>query len=172
MPARVLVVAFMAAMLSGAAAQEAVQDGPKARFNDDLITKLEGRWLVTRQIRGTEVHNLATAAWVLNHQFLQLHMKDTAEPPAYEAIVLIGFVHASQDYVAIWTDTFGGRFAAMGRGRRSGNSIEFRFEYPDGPFFNTFTSQPEQPGWTFRMEAQSPTGDRLPFATDSLARIR
>jgi len=81
--------------------------------------------------------NTLSAAWVLSHQFLQLHMKDSALPSRYEAIVLIGFVHASGEYVAHWIDTFGGKFSAVGKGRRTGNSVEFRFEYPDGPFFNT-----------------------------------
>jgi hypothetical protein len=66
-------------------------------------------------------------------------MKDTALPSRYEAIVLIGYIYESAEYVAHWTDTFGGKFSAIGKGRRIGNSIEFRFEYPNGPFFNTFT---------------------------------
>ena len=160
MQVRIFFLALLTALFFGASAEEAVKDGPRARFEDELIAKLEGRWLVTRQIRGTEVQNIATSMWVLNHQFLQLHMKDTKEPPAYEAIVLIGFVHATKEYVAIWADTYGGKFAAMGRGKRVGDSIEFRFEYPEGPFFNTFTWQPVRQGWTFRMEAQEPSGDR------------
>ena len=64
-------------------------DGPQASFEDNLIAQLEGNWLLTRKIRGTEVQNQVSAKWVLNHQFLQVHMKDVKEPPAYEAIVLI-----------------------------------------------------------------------------------
>jgi hypothetical protein len=144
-------------------------DGPRGRFDDDLISSLEGTWHIVRQIRGTQVENRATGSWVLNHQFLQLHMKDTAAPPKYEAIVLIGYVYSDKQYIAHWTDTFGARFSAIGRGTRRGNSIEFRFEYPDGPFFNTFTWLPERKEWVFRMESQAPTGDRQLFAIDTLA---
>jgi hypothetical protein len=150
-----------------AQAQQAV-DGPRSRFDDDLIANLEGDWFVTRQIRGTTVENRAQASWVLSHQFLQLHMKDVAVPPKYEAIVLIGYVYSDKQYVAHWTDTFGAKASAVGRGIRNGNSVEFRFEYPDGPFFNIFTWHPERRQWVFRMESQAVSGQRQVFAIDTL----
>jgi hypothetical protein len=142
-PIFLLALLPLLAPLVAAAADNQV-DGPGARFDDDLISRLEGRWLLTRKIRGTEVHNVVSATWVLNHQFLRIHMKDVKQPASYEAIVLIGYIHSSKQYIAHWTDTYGGKFSAIGRGTRAGNSIEFRFEYPDGPFFNTFAWTPEQ----------------------------
>jgi hypothetical protein len=121
-----------------ARAQEA-PDGPKRIFQDEFIDRLAGDWKLTRKIRGTQVENTVKAEWVLNHQFLQLHMKDVAVPPAYEALILIGYSHADQQYVAPWCDTYGGRISADGYGKRSGDTIEFEFHHPDGPFFNTFT---------------------------------
>jgi hypothetical protein len=141
-------------------------------FQDDLISNLEGTWRLGRQIRGTKVENQARASWILNHQFLQLHMKDVADPPKYEAIVLIGYVSSEKQYVAYWTDTYGAKVSAAGRGTRTGNSVEFRFEYPDGPFFNTFTWFPERREWEFRMESQGPSGARKLFAVDTLVATR
>ncbi len=165
-------LALLAAMSTPALSQESTAiDGPRGRFDDDLISNLEGRWKISRQIRGTTVENVANASWVLNHQFLQLHMKDVASPPKYEAIVLIGYVYSDKQYVAHWTDTFGGKYSAVARGTRSGNSIEFRFQYEDGPFFNTFTWFPERTEWVLRMESQGPTGSRQPFATDTFSRL-
>lgn len=161
---------FVVLVVCGCSGVAAQTDGPKARFEDDLISRLEGTWHLSRKIRGTEVYNLVTARWVLNHQFLYVHMNDVKEPPAYEAIVLIGFIHGSGKYVAHWTDTFGGKFSAMGTGTRTGNSVEFRFEYPEGPFFNTFSWAPEQAQWTFRGESQDASGQRKPFAVDTLTR--
>lgn len=154
----------------GGAPVAARTDGPKARFDDDLISRLEGTWDLSRKIRGTEVQNVVTARWVLNHQFLQVHMKDVKEPPAYEAIVLIGFIHASKRYVAHWTDTFGGKFSAVGTGERTANAVEFRFDYPEGPFFNTFTWLPGTGQWTFKGESQDTAGQRKLFAMDTLTR--
>jgi hypothetical protein len=168
---RTLLALLVAAPLSSPAhASAQPPDGAKARFEDDLVSALEGRWLLTRKIRGTEVKNNLTATWVLNHQFLQVHMVDVNQPPAYEAIVLIGFIHVTKQYVAHWTDTFGGKFSAMGLGTRLGNSIEFRFQYPDGPFFNTFTFNPDAKQWVFRLESQQEDGSRRLFALDTLER--
>lgn len=169
---RRVLLSFTAATFICAIASTTAQqtDGPNARFDDDLISKLEGQWNIVRQIRGTEVRNRMTATWMLNHQFLQLHMRDVAEPPKYEAIVLIGYIHAARQYVAHWTDTFGGKFSARGIGTRSGNTIEFRFDYDDGPFFNTFTWNAQTGQWTFRMESQGPDGARRLFALDTVTR--
>jgi hypothetical protein len=145
-------------------------DGPRGQFQDDLISKLEGNWNLTRKIRGSEVHNSVNVIWVLNHQFLQIHMKDLASPPAYEAIVLIGYIHSSTQYTAHWCDTYGGKYSAIGSGTRSGDSIEFRFQYPDGPFFNTFTWSPGSKQWVMRLENQDSTGARRLFAVDTLVR--
>jgi hypothetical protein len=161
-----------AALMSPISATGQQTDGPKARFEDDLVSKLEGNWSLTRQIRGTKVGNRVSATWVLKHQFLQVHMLDLAEPPTYEAIILIGYIHATKQYVAHWTDTFGGKFSAMGLGTRSADSIEFRFEYPDGPFFNTFTWNADTKQWVFRMESQEQDGSRRLFAIDTLTRAQ
>jgi hypothetical protein len=145
-------------------------DGPKRIFRDEFIDNLSGEWKLTRKIRGKEVENKVKAEWVLNHQFLQLHMTDVADPPAYEALVLIGYAHADKKYVAHWCDTYGGKFSAVGYGKRSGDSIEFEFLYPDGPFYNTFTWDAKTTGWTFRMESRRKDGKRALFAEDTLRR--
>jgi len=170
---RNLVFIILVIVSSSIHSQESANlDGPKGRFQDDLISKLEGTWRLTRKIRGTEVENSVSATWVLNHQFLQIHMKDVKNPPAYEAIVLVGYIHSSRQYVAHWCDTYGGKFSAIGTGLRSGNSVEFRFAYPDGPFFNTFTWSPDQNQWVMRLESQDSTGTRTLFAIDTLDRAQ
>jgi len=145
-------------------------DGPTRIFKDELIENLVGDWNLTRKVRGKEVANKVKAAWVLNHQFLQVHMVDVADPPAYEAIVLIGYSFAGKKYVAHWCDTYGGKFSAMGYGKRTGEMIEFEFSYPDGPFYNTFNWDAKAKEWTFRMENQGKDGKRVLFAEDRLRR--
>ena len=145
-------------------------DGPKRVFKDDFIENLVGDWKLTRTVRGTEVKNAVKAEWVLNHQFLQVHMKDVANPPTYEALVLIGYSYADKQYVAHWCDTYGGKFSAKGFGKRTGDSIEFEFQYPDGPFYNTFKWDAKAKGWTCRMEAVGKDGKRALFAEDTLRR--
>ena len=164
-------VAILSTVATSAnAASDTEIDGRGGRFDDGLLSLLEGRWALERQIRGTVSHNTLDVNWVLAHQFLRLHMKDVATPSHYEAIVLIGYVHASHEYVAHWTDTFGGRFSAIGRGIRKGDSVEFRFDYPEGPFYNTFTRDSSTDTWRMRLENQEDDGSRSLFALDTLRR--
>src|SRR5262249_22588834 len=149
-------------------AQEAL-DGPKRIFRDDLLDNLVGKWIVTRKIRGKEVQNTLEAEWVLNHQFLELHMKDTASPPDYEAKVFMGYDSTSERYVAHWIDVYGGRFSeTLAYGRRDGDSILLSFEYPDGPFHNKLIWNAPMKTWTFMMERKNASGQWVPFAQDSL----
>jgi len=143
---------------------EEMSDDRPATFSDPFIENLVGDWIVNRQIRGKVVQNTLQAEWVLNHQFLQLHMKDVADPPAYEALVLIGYSRSDKRYVAHWCDTFGGGASATGYGRRDGDSIEFVFEYPDGPFFNTFswTRRAESGPCAWRVNRRRASGSSLP----------
>jgi len=158
-----------AALLAGLRA-EAQVDGRGGRFEDDLFANLEGEWLLTRQIRGTEARNSVTATWVLQHQFLLLRMRDLASPSRYEADVYIGYSQAARQYVAHWIDNFGGHYSGIGRGRRDGNSVEFRFEYPDGPFYNTFSWDPASGTWSCHLESVGKDGARVTFARDRLVR--
>lgn len=146
------------------------RDGRGGRFEDDLFANLEGEWLLTRQIGGREAQNSVTATWVLQHQFLRLQMRDLATPSRYEADVYIGYSHAAGEYVAHWMDNFGGHFAGEGRGRRDGNTVEFRFAYASGPFFNTFRWDPAGKTWTCVLESLAKNGERQLFARDTLVR--
>jgi len=137
-------------------------------FNDPFIDRLAGEWTLTRQIRGKEVENTVRAQWVLNHQFLQVHMTDSAQPPAYEALIYIGYQHDAQRYVVHWLDVYGGKGSAIGYGKRSGDSIEVMFQYDDGPFFNTLTWDTLGQGWTFTMDSVDKDGKRKLFAIDTL----
>jgi hypothetical protein len=143
---------------------------PPAGLHDPLLDDLAGRWNLEREIRGGHERNAVDAQWVLGHQFLQLHMVDVARPPRYEALMTIGFDPDAGRYVAHWCDTWGGRFSAIGQGKRDGNSIEFEFAFRDGPFFNTFTWDPASRQWTCLLENVGKDGKRAFFARDFLRR--
>ncbi len=165
-------LAIFALALSAAVAARADEpaDGPKKIFRDDLMDNLVGEWKLTRSIRGQKVENTVKAEWVLSHQFLQIHMKDVKDPPAYEALVYVGYSHADKEYVAHWIDVYGGKFSAVGKGKRTGDAIEFVFQYDTGPFHNTFTWDPKVKGWTFLMKTKDKSGQWRTFAEDVLRR--
>ncbi len=146
-------------------------DGRHRTFNDDLLENMVGEWKITRRIRGQSLENTATVEWVLNHQFMKVHLKDVQKPSQYEAMVFIGYDNMSERYVVHWIDVFGGRSSeTLGYGTRNGNSIKFVFEYPDGPFHNTFTWNPETKTWKFVLEQKTQAGKWTTFAEDALRR--
>lgn len=147
---------FGIAALTAAFAQQAPLDGPGRIFQDDLLEKMAGAWKLEGAIRGKPAQHAVEARWVLNHQFLQIHEIDTAgDKPLYEAIVMIGYDHASERYVAHWHDVYGGRVSeTLGYGRRSADEIEFVFEYPDGPFHTTFRWLPDKKVWQWHMRTK------------------
>ncbi len=136
---KTLTAAFAFALLFLSASLHAQRHVP---LEDPFLDNLVGKWKIERKIDGTLVANTMEAQWVLQHRFLKLHMKDVSNPPKYEALVLIGYDPLAERYVAHWTDTYGGGYSALGYGKRDGNSIEFKFDYPDGPFYNTFNWEP------------------------------
>jgi uncharacterized protein DUF1579 len=154
-----------------APAQERVND-PDRIFRDELLDNLTGEWKLIRKIRGRLVENSVNVDWVLNHQFLRIHMRDVAAPPAYEAMVFIGYDNVDKRYVVHWLDAFGGGFSqTLGYGSRSGNSMKLLFAYPDGPFVNTLTWNPETKTWHFLMQQKQPDGKWTIFAEDDLSRV-
>jgi Protein of unknown function (DUF1579) len=146
-------------------------DGRERIFRDQLLDNLVGDWKITRKFKTRTAENTASIEWVLNHQFLLIKMKDVNNPPQYEANIYVGYDNASDRYVAHWIDVFGGRFSeTLGYGTRSGNIIKFVFEYPDGPFLNTFTWDPNKKSWTFLMQQKDQSGKWTLFAEDTLVR--
>lgn len=152
-----------------ACAQESL-DGPGHVFQDDLLDHLQGTWKATGPIRGRPAEVHVTAAWVLNHQFLHVHEKGVSSP--YEAEIYIGYDNASDRYVIHWIDIYGGRFSeTLGYGTKSGDSIKFVFEYPDGPFRNTFTWDPKSKTWRFFLENKDTAGNWKTFADQTAVKV-
>jgi Protein of unknown function (DUF1579) len=147
-------------------------NGQEALFQDSLLENLSGEWMVSRKIRNLMEENRARVEWILNHQFLQLHMIDVKAPPEYEALVMIGYEHENQRYVIHWLDVFGGQFSEKGFGTRDGNSIRFIFRYPDGLPHNTFTWNEENQTWRSIIEQQDEEGQWLVLAEDTFQRTR
>jgi len=129
-------------------------DGPDQILHDDLLANMAGAWKLTGAIRGRSAEHSVDAHWVLNHQFLQIEEDGGS---SYQALVMVGYDHASERYVAHWMDVYGGRFSeTLGFGVRSGDQIEFVFEYPDGPFHTIFRWLPDKREWQWLMKAKDP----------------
>lgn len=145
-------------------------DGPQHPFQDSLFDRLAGHWTMTGSIGQRSLTYDVHADWVLHHQFLRVDMRDTAQVPVYEAHVYIGRDNTSERYVAHWLDVFGGRWSeTLGYGSRAGDSVEFVFEYPDGPFRTRF-SLDRQGQWAILMRQKSSGGTWQVFGQWALRR--
>jgi uncharacterized protein DUF1579 len=152
-------------LLCVSASASAQTDGRDAQFKDPLLDNLVGRWDVPGHVRGRDVKSRLTAEWVLNHQFLQLKLEDTANPSQYEAWIFIGYDFLSERYVVHWIDVFGGRFSeTLGYGSRMGDAIRVVFEYGDGPFRNTLAWTAREKSWHWLIESKDQAGRWKTFA--------
>ena len=120
-----------------------------------LLGHLEGTWTMTGHVMQKPVKYEAVGRWVLNGQFLSLHMIDAVHPPEYEAEVSIGVDSAHGEFVAHWLDSFGGAGArVVGLGPLSGDTVRIVYPYDEGKFRNVFTIDPENDGWTLVVESE------------------
>jgi hypothetical protein len=140
-------------------------------FNDQLLDKIVGKWDLKGTIGNRPVVNNFSAQWILNHQFIELNFTDTANIPTYAAKVIIGYDCISERYVVHWIDNFGGRLSeTLGYGQQKGNSIEFRFEYPDSPFINKFLYMNNKDIWQLNMTTKNKKGEWVIFGDEFLTR--
>ena len=147
-----LVLLVIVAKTGPVAAQEAT---PASM--DSLLQHLVGSWRMAGMVRGRPAMYHLEATRVLQDRFVELHMEDVATPPQYEARVFIGVDSAAARYIVHWLDSFGAAYSIPHAvGRAAGDTIQFTFEYADGPFRDTFVLDPPHDSWHFRLES----GDR------------
>ena len=145
----------------------------RAPLRDPLLDNLVGDWQVERKFgSGRRAENTLHVEWVLDHQFLELHYRDVATPPKYDAMVFVGYDPGEQRYVCHWIDNFGGEFSALGYGKLDNekHAIEFTFNYKDGPFINKFSFDPVSKTWTSLMRQQD-KGEWKVFAEDKFTQV-
>jgi hypothetical protein len=141
----------------------------------DLADHMAGDWQLTGQVMGQEAHHKVHAEWMLNRQFLRIEERTAEDAPKserrYDAVWFLGYDSVSERYVIHLLDGFGARFSeTLGYGVRSGNQLQFVFEYPDGPFHTTFRWSLESNKWEWLMEQKGKDGNWGQFADLALAR--
>jgi hypothetical protein len=161
---------LLSVLISISARAQAPQD-----WTNGLVRNLEGSWKLGGKVGSRDAHHDVEAEWVLNRQFLCIREKTSADAPAserrYDAIWYLGYDAVSERYVLHLMDTFGARFSeTLGYGTRDGNQIRFVFEYPDGPFDNTYVWNPEEKSRQWLMEQKDKDGKWVPFASLKLTK--
>jgi hypothetical protein len=148
-----------------------------ATFQDLLLDRFIGTWVLRGTIEGQQTVHDITADWVLGHQYFRIQEvsreKDAKGQPAYEAIVFLGWDQASNSYVCLWLDNTGGgglTGQAIGHAKRGGDEIPFLFKLKDGgSFYTTFAYDRKADTWEWRMDEEQ-NGKRTPFARVQLTK--
>ncbi|MGA3204967.1 MAG: hypothetical protein ABSF12_20930 [Bryobacteraceae bacterium] len=148
-----------------------------ADWPDGWINHLAGSWKLEGKVGNNDAHHDVQAVWVFNHQFLRITEKTAANAPAaerrYDSVWFLGYDSISERYVMHLMDTFGARFSeTLGYGTRDGSEIKFVFEYPDGPFHNTYRWNAEENSWQWLMEQKNKDGKWVPFANLKLTKVQ
>ena len=146
-------------------------------FQDSLLNRFVGSWVLQGSIAETETTHDITAQWVLGHQYLQFHEisreKNANDEAVYEAIVHIGWDKPAGRYACLWLDvTGGGGLSAegIGHGQRNGDTIAFVFAGSDGSLFHTtFVYHRSADVWEWRMDGEV-NGKLEPFARVKLTK--
>lgn len=156
----------------------AVPAGAEDRgFQDALLDKMVGKWVMTGTIAGDEITHDLVADWVLEHHYLRFHEVargvDSTGAPLYEAIVFIDWDEPSGRYACLWLDSTGGGGIAskvLGYAKPSGDSLPFVFDTGEGSvIYTTFTYRRETDDWTWTIDIAKGEKSRR-FAEVVLAR--
>jgi hypothetical protein len=143
----------------------AAAQGSTATSMDGVLQRLVGSWRMVGTVRGRPASYRLQATRVLRGKFVELHMVDVAGSAGYEARVFLGVDSAGPRIIAHWLDNFGAGYSiphAIGAAR--GDTIQFTFAYPDGPFRDTFVYDRARARWHFRLESGDSAGAWRPFA--------
>jgi hypothetical protein len=149
----------------------------QATFQDPLLDRMTGTWVLQGQIGGQQTTHDVVVAWVLGHQYIRLQEvsreKDAKGQTVYEAIVFIGWDQPSSQYSCLWLDNTGGgglTGQAIAHAKRGGDEIAFLFKGADGSLFHTTFAYDRGAGtWQWQMDGEE-KGKRQPFARVKLTR--
>lgn len=146
-------------------------------FQDSLLDRLTGTWVLEGMIAGGDVVHDVIAEWVTGHQYLRFvelsREREDDGTRAYEAIVFIGWDAEHERYACLWLDSTGGGGLVngiIGYAAPDGDRLAFLFDSGDeSRFHTTFTYDRERDVWELRMDSERDGGFQ-PFARATMTR--
>ena len=141
-------------------------------FQDNLLDKFTGHWILSGEIAGDNVIHSIDARWVLGHQYLQFSEKTEQGEIDYEAIVYIGWDEPSGRYVCKWLDSTGGgglSNGVLGYAEKSEDELVFVFGDDAERFHTTFSHDRANDRWFWTMDSEK-EGQFKPFARLTMRR--
>lgn len=145
----------------------------EAGFQDELLDKFTGRWVLTGTIAGDDVIHSVDAGWVLGHHYLRFDERTETGQIDYEATVIIGWDETSSRYVCLWLDSTGGSGLSngiLGYAERSEDELAFIFAGKTSRFHTTFSYDRANDTWHWKMDSEKEEGQFKPFARLTMTR--
>lgn len=137
-----------------------------------FLENLSGSWDLTATMGSKDLHQRCEGEWVLQRNFFRMSCE--AIPPdtsGYQALYLIGYQSEKEHYVFHLFDTYGGDYSeTLGIGRLENDRIPFEFNYPQGPFQNTFVWNEEEQSWKMILRQRNEEGSWELFSEKVLKR--
>ncbi len=129
-------------------------DTTDRRFHDDLLDHLVGKWHDTATAHGSTFTSEIDASWVLNHQYLLIHLKSNEVIPWWhvqmEYYQYIGYNHYQQRYTVHGMSIEGDEDLSEGfyYGYRKGNDFKTVAKFSaDTSVVQHLIWQPESKTW-------------------------
>jgi hypothetical protein len=126
-------------------------------FQDELLDRFTGNWVLSGEIAGDDVIHHVDARWVLGHQYFQFLETTEKGVIAYEATVFIGWDEPTGRYVCKWLDSTGGSGLAngiLGYAEKSEDKFAFVFGDDAGRFHTTFSYDRANDAWSWTMDSE------------------
>jgi hypothetical protein len=131
-----------------------VEDTTDGRFHSDLLNHLVGKWYITSIAHGHPFTSNLEAKWILNHQFLHIHLKSHQVIPWWHVQMeyeeFIGYNPTSKRYVFHGMSIEGGNDPSdgFGFGYRNGNEFKTVGKFgSDSLIVQRFTWIPQSNSW-------------------------
>ncbi|TKK65390.1 hypothetical protein FC093_19975 [Ilyomonas limi] len=144
------------------------EDTTDHRFHDDLLDHLVGKWNVTSIAHGSPFTSVIDASWILNHQYLVIHLKSNEVIPWWhvqmEYYEYIGYNHYQKRYTVHGMSIEGDEDLSEGfsYGYRNGNDFKTVAKFgADANIVQHFIWHPETNSWNIqsRQEINGKEGD-------------
>jgi len=145
-----------------------VTDTSGRQFHDDLLDHLVGSWRISSTAHGHEFTSELEGSWVLNHQYLLIHLKSNEVIPWWgvqmEYYEYLGYNHHKKHYTVHGVSIEGDEDLSEGfaYGYRNGNEFKTVSKFGvDTNIVQRFFWHPENNTWTFetRPEINGKEGD-------------
>lgn len=145
---------FLLALLITLSAAAQIKDSTDQRFHDDLLDHLAGTWHDTSVAHGSTFTSEVDARWVLNHQYLLIHLKSNEIIPWWgvqmEYYQYIGYNRNKHRYTVHGMSIEGDADESEGfcYGYRSGNTFKTIAKFStDTSVVQYLTWQPNTKDW-------------------------